>query len=233
MHLQRLLELSEITDGTALQNELIALAAEMDFGLVLGLVVHEIPGAPAHVTRLGNTPAAFAQASTDMADSSRDPVLQRLKALSVPVVYDQSTYVRANAADLWDHQAQFGYRTGIAVALHLPGQRHFVLGLDRESPLPQSDSHLMRLLGDLQLLTVHAQAAAFRLFGEVPSPIRLTPREQLVLRMTIDGKSSKAIAKELVCAETTVNYHLQRITKKFNVTSRHQAARQAQALGLL
>ncbi len=233
MQLQRLLDLSEINDGDVFQRELIDLAASMDFGLVTGIVVVEVPGASPHVVRLGNVPEAFVEASMDMDDSARDPVLQKLKTLSVPVIYDQSTYVRGGVPDLWDQQAQFGFHTGIAVCLHLPGNRHFVLGLNRERALPKDEARLVRMLGDLQLLTVHAQQTALRLYGQPLTPIKLSAREQLVLRMTIDGKTSKVIARELVCAEVTVNFHLKKISKKLGVSSRHQAARRAQALGLI
>src|ERR1700712_5653631 len=178
MRLQRLLDLSEAADGESFQRQLIALANEMEFGLVSALVVTEMPGGPAFTARLGNTPSAFLESYTDDASSARDPVYRRLKTLSVPVIYDQSLYVRESAADLWEEQAPFGYRTGISVALHLPGQRHFVLGLDREKALPKSEIKLMRMLGDLQLLVVHAQGTALRLFGKPLTDVTLSPKEQ-------------------------------------------------------
>jgi DNA-binding CsgD family transcriptional regulator len=197
------------------------------------LVVTEMPNGPPHVVRLGNMPSAFLDAFKDIDNSARDPVFQRLKTLSVPVIYDQSLYVRENAADLWEEQAPFGYRTGISVALHLPGQRHFLLGLDREKALPKSEIKLMRMLGDLQLLVVHAQETALRLFGKPQTDISLSPKEQLILRMTMQGKSAKVIGSEIHSAEATVNFHLQNARVKLGVTSKHQAALKAQSLGLI
>jgi DNA-binding CsgD family transcriptional regulator len=233
MRLQRLLDLSQAADGNSFQRQLIELAAEMEFGLVSGLVVTEMPGGPARVVRLGNTPSAFLESFKDTADSARDPVFQRLRTSSVPVIYDQTFYVREDAADLWEEQAPFGFRTGISVALHLPGQRHFLLGLDRESALPKSEIKLMRMLGDLQLLAVHAQETALRLFGKPQTDVTLSPKEQLVLRMTMQGKSAKVIGAEIHSAEATVNFHLQNARVKLGVTSKHQAVLKAQSLGLI
>lgn len=233
MRLQRLLDLSQAADGDSFQRQLIELAAEMEFGLVTGLVVTEMPGAPTQVVRLGNTPTAFLDSFKDTADSARDPVFQRLKTLSVPVIYDQSLYVRENAGDLWEEQASFGYRTGISVALHLPSHRHFLLGLDRDKALPKSEVKLMRMLGDLQLLVVHAQETALRLFGKPQTDVILSPKEQLILRMTMQGKSAKVIGAEIHSAEATINFHLQNARVKLGVTSKHQAVLKAQSLGLI
>jgi DNA-binding CsgD family transcriptional regulator len=233
MRLQRLLDLSQAADGDSFQRQLVDLANEMEFGLVSALVVTDMPEGAAHVVRLGNTPLAYLEAYKDSDSYVRDPVMQRLKTTSVPVIYDQNMYVRAKAADLWEEQAPFGYRNGISVALHLPGQRHFVLGLDRETALPRSEVKLMRMLGDLQLLVVHAQETALRLFGRPLTDIALSPKEQLILRMTMQGKSAKVIGAEIHSAEATINFHLQNARVKLGVTSKHQAVLKAQSLGLI
>lgn len=233
MRLQRLLDLSQATDGDSFQRQLVELANEMEFGLVSALVVTDMPNGPAEVVRLGNTPSAYLDSYKDSDSYVRDPVMQRLKTSSVPVIYDQTLYVREAASDLWEEQAAFGYRNGISVALHLPRQRHFVLGLDRETALPKSEDKLMRMLGDLQLLVVHAQETAVRLFGKPQTDISLSPKEELILRMTMQGKSAKVIGAEIHSAEATINFHLQNARVKLGVTSKHQAVLKAQSLGLI
>ena len=233
MRLQRLLDLSQAADGDSFQRQLIELANEMEFELVSGFVVTEMPNGPPQVVQLGNVPAGYLESYKDTGVGARDPVLQRLKTLSVPVIYDQSLYVRESAADIWEEQATYGYRTGVSVALHLPGQRHFILGLDREKALPKSEIKLMRMLGDLQLLVVHAQETALRLFGKAQTDVTLSPKEQLILRMTMQGKSAKVIGAEIHSAEATINFHLQNARVKLGVTSKHQAVLKAQSLGLI
>lgn len=236
MRLQQFLDVSQSADIATFERRLIDFAHLLDFGLVTAAMVLDRPGHDAAFVTLGNTPAEFAQSSKDAGASRRDPVLQRLKRLSVPFAYDQSLYVSANAADLWEEQATYGYRTGICVALHLPEHRHFLLGVDRERPLPTQDETLTHLLADLQLLAVHAQDAATRLLARprahAQAP-RLTRREIEVLRWTMEGKSAWAVAEILHVSENTVNFHVGNILKKLDSASKHQAVLKALALGLL
>src|SRR5512143_4120338 len=62
--------------------------------------------------------------------------------------------------ELWEEQARYGYQTGIAMALHLPEGKHFMLGVDRDRALPSDRHELTRVVADLQLFAVHALDAA-------------------------------------------------------------------------
>ncbi len=52
----------------------------------------------------------------------------------------------------------------------------------------------------------------------------LTPREEEILNWLVKGSSNKEIARILEISESTVKVHVQNILKKFNVTSRVEAA---------
>jgi DNA-binding CsgD family transcriptional regulator len=237
MHLQRYLDVSQATHVEAFQRRLISVAEEMDFGIVAAALVIERPGKAPTLIKVGNTPLGFEEASIDPEAAKRDPVIRRLKRLSVPFTYDQSLYVQEDAGDLWETQSPFGYRTGISVALHLPLSKHFLLGVDRVEPLPTDEMHLTRMFADLQLLAVHAQEAATRLLDpsqrEAQEAPKLTKRETEVLKWTMEGKSAWAVAQILNCSEPTVNFHIRNILKKLDCSSKHQAALKAYALGLI
>jgi hypothetical protein len=117
------------------------------------------------ITSLGNTPEGYLQVAKDLGEARRDPVMAKLMTQSVPVVYDQQTYAAAGAGEVWEAQAPYGYKTGIAVKLHLPGNKHFLLGVDREEALPEPGAELMQMIGGLQLLAAHALTAADQLLG--------------------------------------------------------------------
>jgi len=235
MRLQRFLDVSQSCDVATFERRLIGFAHELDFGIAAAALVVDPPGKEPTVVSVGNTPQGFKDASHDAADAKRDPVLRRMKRLSVPFVYDQDLYVDEGAGDLWERQAPFGYRTGIAVALHLPGHQHFLLGVDREEALPREDEKLTRLLADLQFLAVHAQDAAQRLLAPRPTDEapHLTPRELDILRLTRDGKSAWVAGQILAISEHTVNFHLRNIQRKLNTTSKHQAVLVAMRHGLI
>ena len=58
----------------------------------------------------------------------------------------------------------------------------------------------------------------------VPPDVRLTPREEEVLRLVMQGHSSKEIAARLACTPNTVDRHAQHICEKLHVSSRFAAA---------
>jgi DNA-binding CsgD family transcriptional regulator len=238
MRLQRYLDISQASTLETFKHKLVSFAHDSGFELATVALLIDRPGKPSTVLSVSNTPEAFSAASKSDADAARDPVLNRLKKLSVPFIYDQSLYVKEGAADLWEEQAAFGYKTGISVALHLPRERHFLLGMDRETPLPRQDAKLTRMLADLQFLAVHAQDAASRLLlaelDALPSDSpTLTQRETEVLKWTMEGKSAWAVGEILAISEHTVNFHFRNIFKKLHASSKHQAVLKAMALGLL
>ncbi len=238
MLLDQYYQVSAAPDVAALESRLVRFAAELEFSYVNAVLVIDAPGPRERPTviSIGNTPAAYQLASSNPADSARDPVNRRLKSLSVPFLYDQGFYVSQGAADLWETQAAFGYKTGIAVALHLPDFRHFLMGVDRDTPLPREEHRLSRLMADLQLLAVHAQHAACSLMAPEESlgpPPSLTPREAEILRWTMEGKTAWAAGAILGITEGTVNFHLRNIFKKLGASSKHQAVLKALKLRLI
>lgn len=237
MRLSDYYEISQAPDRESFERRLVEFANEMDFELISAALVVDSPGRDSVFVGLGNTPQAYQEAWSDPADSARDPVLQRLKHRSAPVVYDQSTYVEGRAADLWEEQAVYGYRTGISMVLHLPGGRHFLMGVDRSADLPSDDGRVTRMVADLQLLAVHAQDAAVRLLlDEAQRRLdlpRLTVREREVLHWTSEGKSAWEVGVILGMSEHTVNFHLRNLMTKLDVTSKHQAVLKALSLGLI
>ncbi len=63
--------------------------------------------------------------------------------------------------------------------------------------------------------------------------IRLTKREIEVLKLVLEGKSSKEVATGLCCSKRTVDFHLARVYEKLQVSNRVQAMRRAALLGLI
>lgn len=237
MQLQHFFDVSLADDKAAFRRRLIDFAHAMDFSLVSGLLVLEGEKGADKFLYVGNMPEDCAQMSADPETSRRDPVMKRLKHQSVPFVYDQKFYVDSGAPDLWERAAPYGYRTGISVALHLPGNKHFLLGLDRERALPRSEQKVTRMLADLQLLAVHCQDAAQRVLIPQASPsveIKLTDREREILQWTMAGKSSSVIGDILGISDATVKFHIKTAMKKLDdAPTKLNAVITALRLGLL
>ncbi len=185
---------------------------------------------------IDNCPNGFREAMDSPQLGQRDPVMQHCKRQSVPIVWDQRTYVKESAGDLWDVQARFGYRTGIALALHLPEGRHFVLGMERSEALPADSRELTRIVADMQLFAVHAMDTALRVLlppeQQLDQP-HLTPRELEALRWTMDGKTAWEVGAILSITERTAVLHLSNAMHKLGCNNKHQAVLKALRLGLI
>ncbi len=237
MKLKDYQEVAEAADMPTLESRLVRFANDLGFGIISGALVVEHGATRVSSFPFGNIPEAYKSTSESVERGQRDPVMRRLKRLSTPFVYDQNMYVDEDAADIWEVQAFFGYKTGIAMALHLPGGRHFIMGVDRDQPLPQDDAQLTRMMADLQLLAVHAQETTLRLLvpdaADVQYLPKLTEREIEILKWTAEGKSAWAVGQILNISEHNVKYHIKRILTKLAVGSKHQAAAKARTFGLI
>ncbi|MGQ3050754.1 MAG: helix-turn-helix transcriptional regulator [Roseateles sp.] len=236
MNYQQLIDVGLSEDFASFERRLVATADAMGFPIISGALMRgQLTASGVEGRSFGNTPEGHSEAYSDAAKAIRDPVLDRLLNHALPVVYDQGTYVAASAGELWEAQAPYGYKTGIGVKLHLPGDKTFVLGVDRDEALPSSGEGLTQLIGGLQLLASHAMVAADRLLTlkltsrEFP---RLTKRELDVLSWTAQGKTAWEASVILGMSEKTVNFHLGNAMRKLEVTSKHQAVLKCVAAGV-
>lgn len=237
MNHQDFQQLGLAKDRASFEAGLVAMAQSLEFEIASAAIAVDRPGLPPIFEMVGNTPKGWSEASRDPADAARDPVMRRMRNSGLPFAYDQRLYVDEGAGDLWEAQAPYGYRTGLAFAMHLPGSRHFLLGVDRSRSLPAAQDSANRLVADICLLAVHAQEAAFRVLldeGPPPAPAqRLTAREIEVLNWTKEGKSAWAVGQILNMSEATVQAHLRNVRRKMGVSSKHQAILRAISLGLI
>ena len=217
--------------------QLVRFAEELDFKFINALVITDLSPEHSDFQTIDNTPPEYADVYRDLLGAQRDPVMQHCKRAAIPIVWDQETYVSQGAGDYWECQAQYGYMTGIAMALHLPGGRHFFMGVDRDKPLSKNAREMTRIVADLQLFAVHAQDAAFRIFpksiqssADVPN---LTPRELEALRWTMEGKTAWEVGAIMSISERTAVLHLQNSMRKLASINKHQAVLKALRLGLL
>lgn len=237
MNYQQLIDVGLSEDFTSFERRLIATADALGFPIISGVLMRGVlQDSDVKITSLGNTPEGYLNAAKDLSDTRRDPVMAKLMSQSVPIIYDQQTYAAAGAGELWEVQAPYGYRTGIAVKLHLPGNKHFLLGVDREEALPEPGGHLMQMVAGLQLLAAHALTAADRLLGpriDAADLPKLTRRELDVLSWTSQGKTAWEVGVILGMSEKTVNFHLGNAMRKLGVTSKYQAVLKCVSAGLL
>jgi len=229
-------EVLKSRDRDEFQGELVAFTRRLGFETVSATLVLDHMLGEAEFITVDNTPIEYKQLFQNPKKGRRDPVMQHCKRQSVPIIWDQSTYVGEGLGDMWEEQAHFGYSTGIALALHLPEGRHFFMGVDRDRPVPLDSSELTRVVADLQLFAVYAQDAAQRIL--LPRPMdpalpSLTPRELESLRWTMEGKTAWEVGNVLGISERTAALHVNNATHKLGCVNKHQAVLKALRLGFL
>lgn len=223
-------------DRDELRDELVGFAHGLGFDTVAATtVIEHFLGEPEFIV-VDNTPDEYREVFDDLEQARTDPVMQHCKRHSVPIIWDEATYSAAGLRRKWERQADYGFRTGICLALHLPEGRHFVLGVDRADPLPRSPTELTRIVADLQLFAVYAQEAAQRVL--LPAPTQkdmptLSPRELETLRWTMEGKTAWEVGSILGISERTAVLHLNNATHKLGCVNKHQAVLKALRLGLI
>lgn len=218
------------------RKRIVDFANGLGFQTVAAMVVVEHRLGLSDFITVDNTPSAFRDAFEDRDNAARDPVMQHCKRSSVPILWDRATY-RSNGQDeVWEEQAVHGFRHGIALALHLPEGKHFMLGVDRDRPLEADAAVLTRTVADLQLFAVYAQDVALRLLAP-PGPTApvpsLTPRELETLRWTMEGKTAWEVGALLGISERTAALHLNNATHKLGCVNKHQAVLKALRLRLI
>ena len=143
---------------------------------------------------------------------------------------------QAQLCEMWEEQARFGLSNGICLALHMPEGRHFILGVERDRPVPMESQELTRLVADLQLFAVHAQDVALRILTPVaaePGAPPLTPRELETLRWTMEGKTAWEVGNVLGITERTAALHVNNATHKLGCVNKYQAVLKALRLGII
>jgi len=217
------------------EQELVRFCKVVGFETVSATLVIDGPGDTRFITA-DNTPADYRPIFEHREGFANDPVMQHCKQRSTPIAWDQSTYVERGEGARWERQAEYGYRCGVAMALHLPRGRHFFVGLDRPEPLPGSTIELSGVVSQLSLFILHANEVAARVLAP---PIcetlaaALTPRELEVLRWTLTGKTAWDVGMILGISERTAAIHANRATHKLGCVSKHQAALKALQLGMI
>jgi DNA-binding NarL/FixJ family response regulator len=68
--------------------------------------------------------------------------------------------------------------------------------------------------------------------GRSPEELGLSPRQVDVLKLLVEGKSNKLIARDLLMSESTVKTHLEALFRRLGANSRTQAVVAAARLGL-
>ncbi len=164
-----------------------------------------------------------------------DPVMQHCRRSALPIAYGQQTYVSQGVGHHWEEQASYGYRTGISLATHMPGGRHFVFGVDGTALHLPKGMECARLIGAIQLFAAYACEGIGGVdhLGQTVDVALLSERELEMLRWVAEGKSAWDTSQIVRLSERMVHKHIQSSMAKLGAANKHQALARARQLGLV
>ncbi len=217
--------------------QLVAFAQNLGFGTVAATVVTDHSPTLTEFQTVSNVPAGYLKEFENLELGRIDPVSQHCKRSSGPIIWSQKTYAAPDVEALWERQAPFGYRSGLAVGMHFGRGKHFLFGAEWNHDCCERVANFKNIFEEILTFAEHAQAAAF----ELSTPIQLdaskewslTNRELEALRWTMDGKTSWEIAKMMPISERHVTLLLRRAMQKLDCSSKYETVLRAIRLGLI
>ena len=165
----------------------------------------------------------------------RDPILERLAADSLPVVWSRADYEDAGVGEIWEEAAGCGISTGVAASMACGHQNVLQVGLSRSDSKALTPGEAANTRAALLLLTAGIRARAGELIvptimAEAP---KLTSRELDVLKWTREGKTAWEVGAILGISYGTTSFHLQNAQRKLASNDKHQAVLRALDLQLI
>lgn len=167
-----------------------------------------------------------------------DPRVQNCLRHVTPFLWDSRRSYGPKADAFLKDAAQYGLRSGITLPLRSTTGENSMFGVNSSRPELPEDEELQLAVGRTYLFAsyfhewffhnLRSQLVVFDMpVGEV------SKRELEVLALAARGHSSKRIARELGISESTANYHIASVKRKFKVRTRSQAIAQAVQTGLI
>ncbi|APD13308.1 helix-turn-helix transcriptional regulator [Pandoraea pulmonicola] len=194
-----------------------------------------LPGGQLATPQLDNLPSAWRARYEAQRYAAIDPVTLRACQQITPVEWAPSIYASPDARQLLHEQRAAGLRSGVTYPVFAPSGAWGLLSL--ASPhrhRPPGVRTWTQHAG--AVLATHVHEAVWRIVqrdgAQRAAPV-LTPRERECLRWVARGKTSWEIGRILTISEHGVVFHLRSVMRKFDVSSRHRAAKLASDYGLL
>ena len=180
--------------------------------------------------------AGFVEASKSLDLGLKDPLLTAMVGRPGLFAYDESFYTAAGAGELWDHQAPFGYRNGMAFAVHETSHAEvFFFGVDGPDVLPSAGGPMYELQSGLMLIALHAREAAKRLWTPAPAVDlnAITEPELDALRWAADATVCHHTKGLVVISHPGRTEAMRSAARKLNANGQSQAVLRAIKGGLI
>ena len=146
-----------------LRQHVVGFARRLGFETISATMVTDSVDGRTRFDTVDNTPPEYRPIFEDPNGFATDPVAQHCRVRSSPIVWNQATYVDCGVGERWERMAAYGYKFGVALALHLPQGKHFFIAADRDQSLPDGPK-LVEIVSRLSMFALHATEAALKIW---------------------------------------------------------------------
>jgi DNA-binding CsgD family transcriptional regulator len=168
-----------------------------------------------------------------------DPRVQNCLRHVTPFIWDATQSYGPKADAFLKDAARYGLRSGITLPLRSTTGENAMFGVNTSRPCLPDDDALQLAIGRTYTFASYFHEWFFHnlrsqlVTFDMPKMPDVSKRELEVLALAARGHSSKRIARELGISESTANYHIGSVKRKFRVHTRSQAVAQAVQTGLI
>ena len=169
-----------------------------------------------------------------------DPRVQHCLRHVTPFLWDSMRSYGAKADAFLADAARYGLRSGITLPLRSTTGENAMFGVNTSRERLPDDDTLQLAIGKTYTFAswfhewfFHNLRSGQPVKFDVPLLPEVSRREVEVLSLSARGHSSKRIAYELGISESTANYHIASVKRKFMVRTRSQAVARAVQIGLI
>lgn len=164
-----------------------------------------------------------------------DPTVNHCLTSSIPFVWTQAAFKKPHEKNMYEEAKGYGLRSGVILPIHGANNEFGMFTFVSET---LANSRSSKELKNIMPILSMARDFAFessKKFTANNSPVnvQLTPRELEVLKWAMIGKSAWEKSKILNCSESTINFHMCNIRRKFDASTVQQAVIRAIRLGVI
>jgi len=167
-----------------------------------------------------------------------DPRVQTCLSHVTPFLWESRRSYGPRADAFLKDGAKYGLRSGIAFLLRSAAGENAMFGVNSSRDALLDNGKLQLAVGKAHLFASFFHEWFFhnlrnpRVKFDMALP-EVSKRELEVLSLASRGRSSKQIARELGISESTANFHIASVKRKFGVRTRGQAIARAVQAGLI
>ncbi len=164
-----------------------------------------------------------------------DPTVPHCQTSADPLVWTPDMYRTPASFEVLEESRRFGLEHGLSVPMHESSRVVSMMSFARDKPL-ESEAERQLVVAASTMIAQSAHMVAKRvMFPDLTQSVRsqLTPRELECLKWLAQGKSNSVIGTILNLSDHGVEFHVRRLMKKLNVSTRVQAAIVAVEMGVV